>query len=382
MRIGILTLPLHTNYGGILQAYALQTVLERMGHEVVVFDTPRRKWHIPIWKKPLVYGKRILKRYLLGDKSCIIFREQKEEDEYPIICQHTRRFIDKYIHLKSIDNLCNLHSNDFDCIVVGSDQIWRPLYYADIENAFLKFAENWDIKRIAYAASFGTDKWEYTPEQTEECGQLVRLFDQVSVRESAGVEMCRKHFGIEAQLVLDPTMLLEADDYISLLKDKSHKDSGLLLSYVLDETDEKKEIISAIANEKGLKVSKIGANENNYKVSLEERVKPSVEQWIRGFYDADFVVTDSFHACVFSILFKKQFIVIGNEERGVSRLKSLLGMFGLENRLIYSKSNDLPQDVEYPKVSHIVELNRNKSMTFIANAILYTHKSFYHYLNS
>ena len=368
MRIGILTLPLHTNYGGILQAYALQTVLERMGHQVVVFDTPRKGWYIPLWKMPLIYGKRMFKRYLLGDKSCIVFREKKEKNEYPIICQHTRLFIDKYIHLKSIDNLCNLNSKDFDCIVVGSDQIWRPLYYVDIENAFLKFAENWDIKRIAYAASFGTDKWEYTPEQTEECRRLVRLFNQVSVRESAGVEMCRKHFGIKAQLVLDPTMLLEADDYLSLLKDKSHKDSGLLLSYVLDETDEKKEIISAIANEKGLKVSKIGANENNYKVSLEKRIKPSVEQWIHGFYAADFVVTDSFHACVFSILFKKQFIVIGNEKRGVSRLKSLLSMFGLESRLVICKKRTFAMlPIKYDIVYKLLNIKRKESVEFLHN---------------
>lgn len=370
MRIGILTLPLHTNYGGILQAYALQTVLERMGHQVVVLDTPRKKWHVPLWRKPLVYGKRIFKRCLLGDKSCIIFREQKEENEYPIICQHTQSFIDKYIHLKSIDNLCNLNSNDFDCIVVGSDQIWRPLYYADIENAFLKFAENWNIKRIAYAASFGTDRWEYTPEQTEECGRLIKSFNQVSVREKAGVEMCKRYFGIDAQLVLDPTMLLEKQDYISLLKDKSPKSNSLLLSYVLDETDEKKEIISKIAKNRGLNIFKIDANEKNYKVSLEERIKPSVEQWIRGFYDADFVVTDSFHACVFSILFKKQFIVIGNEERGISRLKSLLGMFGLENRLISSKIQAIPQDFVYSKISDTVVTYRNKSMNYILNALV------------
>ena len=370
MRIGILTLPLHTNYGGILQAYALQTVLERMGHQVVVFDTPRKKWHVPLWKKPLVYGKRILKRYLLGDKSCIIFREQKEENEYPIICQHTQSFIDKYIHLKSIDKLSHLNSNDFDCIVVGSDQIWRPLYYADIENAFLKFAENWNIKRIAYAASFGTDRWEYTPEQTEECGRLVRLFDQVSLREQAGVEMCKSHFGIEAQLVLDPTLLLEADDYISLLQDKSSKSNGLLLSYVLDETDEKKKIISTIAKERGLTLLKIDANEKNYKVPLEKRIKPSVEQWIRGFYDADFVVTDSFHACVFSILFKKQFVVIGNEERGISRLKSLLGMLGLDSRLLVSKTQILNLNmspIKYDIVYNLLNNKKKKSIEFFYN---------------
>ena len=144
MKIGILTLPLHTNYGGILQAYALQTVLERMGHEVVIFNH-ERKYRLPLWRLPLSYTKRIIKKYILGRKDTKIFAEQKLRDDYTKISQHTQKFIDTYLHTYNVETFKKLKSTDFDAIVVGSDQVWRPKYFVSlfvdrIENAFLSFA--------------------------------------------------------------------------------------------------------------------------------------------------------------------------------------------------------------------------------------------------
>lgn len=329
MKIGILTLPLHTNYGGILQAYALQTVLERMGHEVVVIDKPNVK------PAPSLFtlGKRIIKR-LLGYRVGV-FSERKHNRTYPIVSQHTQPFIDKYIHRKVVHSPEELQESDFDAIVVGSDQIWRPKYYGKIENAYLAFAKGWNIKRVAYAASFGTDEWEYTPEQTKRCGELLKKFDALSVREASGVGLCREHFGVEALHVLDPTMLLDKEDYIRLIEAAgTPKSKGTLLNYILDETSEKRALIEWIAKEKGLVPFRVNSRVEDRTAPLEERIQPPVEEWLRGFYDAEFVVTDSFHACVFSILFGKPFVVVGNKERGMARFDSLLKMFGLEDRLV------------------------------------------------
>lgn len=329
MKIGILTLPLHTNYGGILQAYALQTVLERMGHEVVVIDTPNVK-AMPSF---LIVGKRITKRVL--GKRVEIFLERRHNREYPIISQYTQPFIDKYIHRKVVNSPDELQESDFDAIVVGSDQVWRPKYYGKIENAYLAFAKSWQIKRIAYAASYGTDEWEYTPEQTKRCGELLKKFDAVSVREASGVELCKAHFGVESLHVLDPTMLLDKEDYICLIEAAgTPKSKGALLNYVLDETPAKCALIEKIAKDKGLVPFRVNSRVENRTAPLEERIQPPVEEWLRGFYDAEFVVTDSFHACVFSILFGKPFVVVGNKERGMARFDSLLKMFGLEDRLV------------------------------------------------
>lgn len=366
MRIGILTLPLHTNYGGILQAYALQTVLERMGHEVHVIEKKRRPLSIPIQKMPFCYGKRIVKN-IIGRK-CPIFYEQKYNREQPIIRQNTDKFIKKYIHIAEYDVFSDIKESEYDAIVVGSDQVWRPKYFGlnQIENAYLKFAEGWNIKRIAYAASFGTDEWEYTPKQTEECGRLLRMFDVVSVREDSAVNLCKKHFGVEAQHVLDPTMLLGKEDYIKLFTDaNTPKSKGNLLCYILDENEEKTALVKRIADEKGLKPFNVKSQSDDVNSPLSERIQPPLEQWLRGFYDAEFVVTDSFHACVFSILFNKPFLAVGNTERGMSRFKSLLGSFKLENCFVTShESFSFDENINWCEVNERLHTKVDASTIF------------------
>lgn len=353
MRIGILTLPLHTNYGGILQAYALQTVLERMGHEVHVTEKKRQPLSIPIQKIPFCYGKRIVKN-IIGRKFPI-FYEQKYNREQPIIRQNTDKFIKKYIHIAEYDDFSDIKESEYDAIVVGSDQIWRPKYFPHIEHAFLDFAKDWNIRRIAYAASFGTDDWEYDSKQTSECGSLLRMFDVVSVREDSAVNLCKKHFGVEAQHVLDPTMLLNREDYIKLFEAvDTPKSKGNLLCYILDETEEKKALIKRIADEKGLIPFNVKSISDDINSPLSERVQPPLEQWLRGFYDAEFVITDSFHACVFSIIFNKPFIVYGNINRGLSRFISLLNMFGLTERIVNNQTDlkrleNINDDIFYVK---------------------------------
>ena len=252
MRIGILTLPLHTNYGGILQAYALQTVLERMGHEVSVITTPN-KAKLPVWKWPYSYPKRMIRKYILGKNEHVFF-ESYYNRVYPIVGQHTLQFIDKYIHYFEVGKLLDLKENNFDAFVVGSDQVWRPMYYpTKIENAYLDFARDWNVKRMAYAASFGTSDWEYTAGQTRRCRELLRKFDVVSVREESAVGLCRKFLGVNASHVLDPTMLLDVQDYIDLVESANvPKSKGTLLYYILDETKPTTDLISRLADKTGL----------------------------------------------------------------------------------------------------------------------------------
>ena len=372
MKIGILTLPLHTNYGGILQAYALQTVLERMGHEVVVFDTPNMFFLPPLWKLPLSFSKRIVLK-LLG-KTNRVFIERYNNKVRSVITQHIQPFIDTYIHRKEIRSFKELKQEDYDALVVGSDQVWRIIYFPNswlgqqIENAYLDFAKKWNIKRIAYAASFGTDNWEYNEEQTVKCGKLLKTFDAVSSREANGVKLCKSKFGVDAQHVLDPTMLLNMEDYTSLfIKDNTPKSNGTLLNYVLDESEEINSLINKVATEKHLVPFAVN-NPFEYDESkpLQQRIKPSVGTWLRGFYDAEFVITDSFHACVFSILFKKQFLVVGNSKRGLARFRSLLNLFGLENRMVSLKDElykipDIDYDVVYKRFSVL----KQKSYEFL-----------------
>ncbi|MGN8711196.1 polysaccharide pyruvyl transferase family protein [Hallella faecis] len=377
MRIGILTLPLHTNYGGILQAYALQTVLERMGHEVVIFDCPLRKFKLPIWKKPLCYSKRIIKRYILQNKSTLINKEKIDFEKERYFRKNTQTFINAHIHRNAVRKLEDIKEDDIDAIVVGSDQIWRMLYFKSMwftkraANAFLAFTAGWNIKRIAYAASFGNNNPEISEGEIEDCRKAISLFNAVSVREKSGVKICKELFGINAQWVLDPTMLLSSADYTKLIDGKIGKSTttGALMSYVLDENSDVSELRATIAKEKNLRI-----NITNVAVNGIEQnnliAQPPVENWLHSFLDADFVINDSFHACVFSILFHKQFIVFGNKERGMERFTSLLGMFGLEDRLVTSSSEYKPQpDIDYTKVDKILKEKRQEAMSFLESSL-------------
>lgn len=130
MRIGILTLPLHTNYGGILQAYALQTVLERMGHQVVVFDTPNKMPLPPLWKIPLTFAKRLFLKSM--GRIDRIFIEKYNNQIRPVIAKEIQPFVDERIHRKVLTNFSTLEAHEFDAIVVGSDQIWRSIYFVPL----------------------------------------------------------------------------------------------------------------------------------------------------------------------------------------------------------------------------------------------------------
>lgn len=331
MKIAIVTLPLHTNYGGILQCYALQTVLERMGHDVQILSKPQYGCSYYIIY-PLAVCKRLLKRFLLG-KDIAIFKAPHQ-----IVRQHTDKFIHKYIHQYKKRVWTSKILSRFDVIIVGSDQVWRPAYFHPIEDAFLSFLGDSDIKRIAYAASFGVDNCDnYTPEQLKKCSQLLQKFNAVSVRETSGVLLCRKYFGVDAVQMLDPTLLLDADDYRALVrKGKTKPSAGNMLVYMLDKSVEKLALVNQIAEEKGLIPFWLDSpDEQRESLPLKKRIKMSVEQWLRSFDDAEFIFTDSFHGCIFSIIFKKQFIVLGNKERGLSRFTSLLEQFSLYDRLLF-----------------------------------------------
>lgn len=337
MKVAIVTLPLHTNYGGLLQAYALKKVLQQLGHEVTVLD---RKDKMPApkgVKAPLVYMRRILNRMLQGAGAPEIFRERRFRKEFPVVSANTSVFVDKYIGPRIVGSFRQIREGEYDAFVVGSDQVWRPRYFPGVEDAFLSFAKGWDVRRIAYAASFGTDELEYESECLDRCMELLGKFDAVSVREEAGVRMCSEWFDCDSAVhVLDPVMLLSSDEYKELAAcAHEHPAKGKMVTYILDKTPHKQRVADFIKGVSGLQVHDISVSPYDREVPLEARVVPPVEQWLAGFADAEFVVTDSFHGCVLSILLHKRFIAIGNPGRGMSRLQSLVDMFGLDLRLVH-----------------------------------------------
>lgn len=370
MRIAILTQPLRYNFGGILQNYALQTVLKRMGHEVVTLQ-PDMSMSLSWRRYLLVYPLRVI-RFLLG-KSDVIRYEQNYNKIHRTIATHTRKFVEANINIRKYSNIRTLSEKDYDMIVVGSDQVWRPCYnnsfFSTIENSFLDFAKTWSVKRIAYAASFGTDSWEFSEDETTTCSELIKLFDAVSVRERSGIELCKNKFGVDAVHLLDPTLLLKKEDYVNLIENSGNttKPAGELMCYILDETEDKKMLIARIAHEKNLIPFRANAQTDDVNASLSDRIQLPVEQWLRDFQEAEFVVTDSFHACVFSIIFNKPFVVVGNKKRGMSRFQSLLETFGLKDHLLFSIDDyQSSQQYDIPDMTYeILSDMREKSYKFL-----------------
>lgn len=383
MKVGILTLPLSINYGGILQAYALQTVLERLGHETVVINR-NILWTVPGWKLPLIYAVRRAGRMLTG-KDIDIHKEISHNNAVLSRSRYTAMFVSSHIRTVTVDRYSDLSERMFDAIVVGSDQIWRPKYfYADIRDAYLHFARKWQIRRVAYAASFGTDEWEYTPEQTAACAALAGRFDAVSVREDGAVELCRSRLGVDSVRLLDPTLLLDAEDYVCLLPPAARggcagASSGRLFAYFLDGSPQKHSFAERAGSEWGLSpfslqqpaeagsgISSVTTPGVPAGILGEWTPQPPVEDWIGAFLKADAVVTDSFHGCIFSMIFRKPFIVIGNKERGMSRFVSLLSLLGLEDRLVESADGPLPgPDVDFAPAYERLRLLRRDSLDFL-----------------
>jgi hypothetical protein len=382
MKIGILTQPLHTNFGGILQAYALQATLELLGHEPLILD---RDHHRPqMFRLLLRRMKKVVSNYARGRGDIEFFPFLPTLAQMDAVAINTDKFVQQYIRktkkIYSTDELKQQVSrHSLDAFVVGSDQVWRLNISPCITNYFLDFLEGEDpsIKRISYAASFGVDYWHYKPKKTQQCKRLAQKFDAISVREDSAVDLCRQYMEIDAQHVLDPTMLLDPDDYRSLvLRENEPESDGDLMTYILDPSEGKTSVVKQVASSLGLKpfatmpVCRLSRETQH---CLEECVVPPVTKWLRSFMDANFVIADSFHGCVFAILFNIPFIAVMNKQRGATRFISLLKQFNLTDRLIETPS-ELTKDlickpIDWKPINERRALLKKTSMSFLLDSL-------------
>lgn len=386
MKIGILTLPLHTNYGGILQAYALQVVLKRMGHKVKVINKNRQPDSAPFPVVTKSFIRRILST-IKHLKQCKFYNINKEAEskysDFLLMTQYTQKFVDKYIDCFYVKNYRReIKPTTFDAIVVGSDQIWSREHGGAIDgnvvNAYLPFLPDEHPLRFSYAASFGKDFWEYTKKQKIAARKAISSFSAVSVREQSGITLCKDYLGVDAIQLLDPTLLLKAEDYITNINlENVAKSPGNMLVYIIDGNKEKDAIVSYCENKLHLKHFIVNSRAEDYNIkdkSIEDCIQPPVEQWIRGFYDAKFVVTDSFHACVFSILFHKPFIIVGNESRGNARFVSLLSLLHLSEHLVHSLQDvnniDVTKRIDFDRIDYILEKEREKAINYLKTYLI------------
>ena len=374
MKVGIITQPLQTNYGGLLQNYALQQVLYELGHEVYTINRkyPFDVYSFKLYKYLIFHIKQIIYKYI--GKSYL----PTKKEEFDIVKNCVKFIEDNILVTNAIisrkEYIELLKKHCFNAFVVGSDQVWRPQYSPNIMDDFFVFCQNEkNIKRIAYAASFGTSEWEFNEEETKECSRLAKLFDAISVREDSGIILCNVNLGVDAELVLDPTLLLDKEHYIKLVEKYNEEVSdGDLFCYILDDGDTINNVISDIVRSTSLKSFQVKANKSKRTLKRCEKISdyiiPSPTKWLRAFMDAKMVFTDSFHGCVFSIIFNKPFWVIGNDYRGNARFDSLLKLFNLENRRIRISeicNIDLTEPIDWEQVNSIKKVWQEKSINFL-----------------
>jgi hypothetical protein len=206
------------------------------------------------------------------------------------------------------------------------------------------------------------DEWDYTESQTATCAALAQQMDAISVRETSGVKLCHDYLGIDAVRVLDPTMLLTADDYNEIINKDWDAREPYLAVYCLDITPAKEAFFNQVAEKHGLNVRYFSAG---WKSQL------SVEQWLAMIKNATMVVTDSFHGTVFSILFEREFYTLSNPSRGITRMTDFLKSLGLEHRQLSDTApvESSEQDIDWQVVQQRISPDIDKSMVFLTTAL-------------
>jgi len=323
MKINILTQPLFTNYGGILQNYALQTVLRRMGHEPLTVNMPARKPGKKVVWKDVLKTLINLAQKLRGEYNAPFLSPYRWSCKEHELSFPQREFIARYINkVDCMPPFTERVTEQYpaEAWIVGSDQVWRSWCSPYLENCFLDFVGD-DCRKIAYAASFGIDEWDISPEMTSRLKSLAHRLDAISVRESNGIELCRKHLGVLAQHLLDPTMLLTADDYLSLTAETDHPKGKYIASYIIDNNRFNANAVKSISKEMELPMQPVG--------QMHRTRFDSIEQWLSTIAHAECVITDSFHGTVFSTIFHRPVKILTNDVRGNARLDSLLSMLSL-----------------------------------------------------
>jgi hypothetical protein len=379
-RVLLRTLPLSNgNYGGILQAYALQRVLIDIGlHPATDLSISRPLSRFSKSLARLVV--RTMPSWVFGTRATAEIRDSVLSEE---ISRPLAPFVTENVNTVRVYRKRGVIDDDvvkqYRKMVVGSDQVWRHRY-GDVKSYLFDFVDDPNVRMISYAASFGRDDLDgYGDRLIRATKTLALRFDSVSVRESSAVEICKKYWDVTARHHVDPTMLLSRDHYTALAAAGDASDlSPQCLVYVLDESQAIRHRVDALCERLGLRETRLIAKPGSYadwRARPEEYRHPTVPTWLKAFADARFVVTDSFHGTIFAILNNTPFIAVSNAERGSSRFTSLLRTFDLQHRLLTPDSRDdvedaLRHEIDWQSVNERLAAKRDEGIDYLRGALL------------
>lgn len=365
MKTGILTFHASHNYGSMLQAYALQTIIQKMGHECEIINlrTDVQKGLIPpeiIWK----HLRATLSKVLKHPKRT--FQLQKKYNRFEKFLNHDL-CCSKELH--NTDEVSNYISEaNFDAIIVGSDQIWNVDCWDFDRSYVLDF--NQDFRRIAYAPSLGSHPEKMSETYTELLKRCWSRFDCLSTREIRGSEYVEKLTGKECVTVLDPTLLLSESDYNQLCNDEPIIKEPYLFYYTPREENGTFAFALKYAQLYDLKIVVTQSHQEYIGNNIIRILDCGPREFLNVVRHSVINIGNSFHLLAFSLIFHKEFIMLSKEED--SRMLNLLKPLYLENRLLCPNAN-IPEKLTLvnntAQDAKLAEI-RESSLRFLTNALL------------
>lgn len=374
-KVGIMTIIGYLGYGNRLQNYATQEVIKYLGYDVQTIVYLRK---IEANKQQI---NRILKRKVVNfinmtneeRKNAIRLKlfgksyKKLENKLYEASKLFTQNNIVETNFSFSDDNIPKDLGKVFDFFVTGSDQVWNP-EFAGTPAYFLTFAPS--HKRIAYAASFGVK--ELPKEHIEAYKKYISDIPHLSVREQAGADIIKKLTGRDAIVLIDPTLMLSKERWLTISKPAFHKPSRrYLLTYFLGTiSDETRKKINDVSLKMDLEVVQLASFKDK------KRYVTDPAEFLDYVNSAEIVFTDSYHGTVFSIIFGRPFIVCDRIGRGLpmhSRIDTLLSKFKIESRRwqnIKDKTEDDILNIDVSHVPSILQVERKKALDFLKMSFL------------
>lgn len=366
-KVEIITLHRVPNYGSFLQALATQKKINEFGYETEIIDyIPKR-----MTKKGMLDAIKNKKNIF---RKSLIARTIARIIIYPSYIMRFRTFtkaIEKYLNVT--DNIykseAQLEKNVpiADIYITGSDQTWNSEWNGGIDYPlFLKFVDN-SKKKIAYASSFGKSKLENW--EKNETKDLLNNYNNISLREQTGVDIC-ENLGINNTVsVLDPTLLLNGEEWIKISTNK-HKKEQYIFIYNLNRNKKIDKYAENLSKKTGLKIKYLAYQLHEFYKKGKMYCNPSIEEFLDLINNAKYIISDSFHATAFSLNFNKEFIIVYPGKYS-TRLQNILKLLNLENR-VARDAYDLSvidNEIDYNKVNEIINNERQKSLNWLEKSL-------------
>lgn len=362
MKIGVITNYDKSNYGSVLQAYALQNILRQWGHSpYIVYKKNAVKKSLAARLKNKFFNSS--KKYSAKDR----YEIRKAQKAFELKRRKLSQFLDKNVEARACSNTyeAGLLVGDRDILIVGSDQVWSATAHQLSEFTTLQFGPE-RIKRCSYAASLGMDSLDDTSRKTLKEG--LETFSQVSVRESSAVPLIESVYEGKTECVLDPTFLYNCD-FWNEIAEAPHRKAPYIFVYMLRPEPLTLTLAKQIAKEEGCRIC-LFSNRIIEDPLIDNITDVGIEQFLGYIKNASYVVTNSFHGTAFAVQFHKQFLSVAIEGSGM-RVTDFLTGIHLESRIAFSEemADSIKNSVDWDMVDEQLEQQRKSSLGFLKQIV-------------